>query len=155
MWKSNDTVELITGGIVLVMALSFVVYAYQAAGVRQTSGYSVTAYFDQVDGLAVGGDVRLSGIKVGAITQLRLDPKEYFAVVTMALDASLSLPSDTSARITSDGLLGGKYISLVPGGSEDLLKEGDEIVFTQGSVDLMGLVGQALFGGKSSRGASE
>ena len=146
MRKSNDTVELITGGIVLVIALAFVVYAYQVAGVRQASGYAVTAYFDQADGLSTGGDVRLSGIKVGAITQLKLDPKEYFAVVTMALDSAIELPSDTSARITSDGLLGKKYISLTPGGSEDFLQDGDEITLTQGSVDLMGLAAQALFG---------
>ncbi|MEP3816355.1 MAG: outer membrane lipid asymmetry maintenance protein MlaD, partial [Nitratireductor sp.] len=63
---------------------------------------------------------------------------------------NVKLPDDSSAKITSEGLLGGSYISVTPGGSEELLTEGGEIMFTQGSVDLMSLIGQAVFSASDS-----
>lgn len=105
-----------------------------------------------MDGLATGADVRMSGIKIGTVSSQELNRNNYYAVVTMSLTDEIALPIDSSAKITSEGLLGGNYVSLTPGGSEEMLRDGDEIQFTQGSIDLIGLVGQAVF---SAQGGDE
>jgi phospholipid/cholesterol/gamma-HCH transport system substrate-binding protein len=107
-----------------------------------------------VDGLATGSDVRLSGIKVGTVVSQAIDPKNYKAVVTMNLANDVKIPDDSSAKITSEGLLGSNYVALTPGGSEDFLKNGSQIDFTQGSVDLMGLIGQAVFSATGDKSGS-
>ena len=147
----SSFVETLTGAAVVVIAGLFLTYAYSTADVGAPSGYKITIDFDRVDGLAPGADVRMSGIKVGAVVDQQLDPKTYFARVTIALDSEVPIPDDSSAKITSEGLLGGQYISITPGGSEEMLADGGEIMFAQGSVDLIGLVSQAVF----SAGGSE
>ena len=141
----DNLVETLVGAAVLVIAGLFVLYGYSVAEGDSGDGYALSAQFDRVDGLTVGSDVRMSGIKVGTVTGLKLDPDSYYANAEFTISGDISLPDDTSAKITSEGLLGGNYVSLSPGGSEDMLSEGDEILYTQGSVDLIGLVSQALF----------
>jgi phospholipid/cholesterol/gamma-HCH transport system substrate-binding protein len=148
----SNFVETLIGAIVVVVAGVFLFYGYSNSGMRSASGYQVKAEFDRVDGLASGSDVRLSGIKVGTVVGQSIDPENYKAVVTMSLSPDVKIPEDSSAKITSEGLLGSNYIALTPGGSEDYLADGSEISFTQGSIDLMSLIGQAVFsttGGKS------
>ncbi|TNE35892.1 MAG: outer membrane lipid asymmetry maintenance protein MlaD [Alphaproteobacteria bacterium] len=142
----SNIVETLVGTLVLVVAGFFLTYAYQTADMNNTAGgYKVIAQFDRVDGLVVGADVRMSGIKIGTVSDQALDQQTYYANVTMIIDKEVLLPEDTSAKITSEGLLGGSYISLEPGGSMDMLGEGGEITMTQGSIDLMGLIGKAIF----------
>ncbi|TNE60198.1 MAG: outer membrane lipid asymmetry maintenance protein MlaD [Alphaproteobacteria bacterium] len=142
----SNIVETLVGTLVLVVAGFFLTYAYQTADMNSTAGgYKVIAQFDRVDGLVVGADVRMSGIKIGTVSDQALDQQTYYATVTMIIDQTIQLPDDTSAKITSEGLLGGSYISLEPGGSMDMLGEGGEITMTQGSIDLMGLIGKAIF----------
>jgi len=147
----SNLVETLIGTIVVVVAALFLFYGYTTSGMRSSAGYKVTAEFSAVDGLANGSDVRLSGIKIGTVVSQRLNTDTYQAVVTLDLARNVKIPDDTSAKIASDGLLGGSYISLTPGGSLDYLADGSQIMFTQGSVDLMGLIGQAVF----STGGSE
>ncbi len=104
----------------------------------------VTAQFQNVSGVNVGTDVRIAGIKIGQVAAVRLDPKAYEANVTLALDPAVKVPHDSSAAITSEGILGGTYMSLLPGGSPTPLKSGETILDTQGSVDLMSMVGQFI-----------
>lgn len=141
----DSLVETLVGAAVLLVAAMFVIYGYSVTESDTGDGYMLSAQFDRVDGLTIGSDVRMSGIKIGTVTGLDLDPQSYYANAEFAIGAGIELPDDTSAKITSEGLLGGNYISLSPGGSEDMLSEGDEILYTQGSVDLIGLVSQALF----------
>lgn len=141
----SNLVETLIGTIVVVVAALFLFYGYTTSGMRSSAGYKVTAEFSAVDGLANGSDVRLSGIKIGTVVSQRLNADTYQAVVTLDLARDVKIPDDTSAKIASDGLLGGSYISLTPGGSLDYLADGSQIMFTQGSVDLMGLIGQAVF----------
>ncbi len=141
----ENLVETLVGAIVLAIATAFLVYGYSVTEGDSDDYYQIMAAFDRVDGLTVGSDVRLSGVKVGTVMSLALDPNNFSANVTMLVDSALSLPDDTSAKITSEGLLGGTYISLVPGGSEFTLENGGEILFTQGSVDLISLISQAMF----------
>lgn len=108
-----------------------------------------------MDGLATGSDVRLSGIKIGTVVAQSIDPKNYKAVVTMNLATDVKVPDDSSAKITSEGLLGSNYVALTPGGSEDYLTDGSEIDFTQGAIDLMGLIGQAVFSATGDKSGSD
>nr|RAV91236.1 outer membrane lipid asymmetry maintenance protein MlaD [Aerococcus mictus]RAW01143.1 outer membrane lipid asymmetry maintenance protein MlaD [Aerococcus urinae] len=155
----SNLVETLIGAIVVVIAGVFLFYGYTTSGMRSAAGYHVKAEFDRVDGLTTGSDVRLSGIKVGTVVSQAIDPKNYQAIVVLDLAPDVKIPDDSSAKITSEGLLGSNYIALTPGGSTDYLQDGGEISFTQGSVDLMGLIGQALFStgaksGSSSSGAA-
>ena len=147
----SNLVETLIGTIVVLIAGAFLFYGYSTAGIRSSNGYQVSAEFSRVDGLTNGSDVRMSGIKIGTVVAQRLDPKNYQAVVDMSLDSGVKIPDDSNAKITSEGLLGSNYVSIVPGGSETYLANGDEIMFTQGSVDLMGLIGQALFSTDSGK----
>src|SRR5262249_47740577 len=108
--------------------------------------------FNRVDGLANGSDVRMSGIKIGSVLRQTIDPKTYRAIVHFEVDSSIKLPSDTSVRIQSDGLLGNAYMMLEPGGSEEMLKPGGEIEYTQDAVNLVDLLGRFIFSGASGSG---
>jgi phospholipid/cholesterol/gamma-HCH transport system substrate-binding protein len=142
---SRNAIETIMGAVVLVIAALFLFFAYSTSQIRRTAGYEVTASFDRVDGIRDGGDVRISGIKVGSIVSQTLDPKTYLAVIRMTIDPSVKLPTDTVAQIASSGLLGDKYLSLVPGGADETIPPGGRIQFTQPAISLESLIGQYIF----------
>ncbi len=141
----RNVVETIIGGIVLLVAAIFLVFAYTSTDVTPSTGYEVVAKFDRIGDLKKGSDVHVSGIRIGTVVRQDLDPDTFLAVVHMNLDSDIKLPKDTSARIESTGLLGGARMALEPGGDEDNLEDGDEIIYTQGAVSLMDLIGQAIF----------
>ncbi len=141
---ANNVAETIIGAAVLVVAGGFLAYASQHADLGNSSSYDLKAKFFSANGVAPGIDVRMSGVKIGTVGDLVLDPKTYEAVVSLSVDKDVEVPSDTSAKIASDGLLGGSYISLEPGGSEYPLEPGEEIERTQGSVSLIDLLGKAV-----------
>lgn len=142
---SGNLVETLIGALVLVVAAAFLTFAYSHTNAGSISGYELSAKFNRVDGLTVGSDVKMSGIKVGTVTAQSLDPKTYQAVVRMSIASQYKIPDDSTARVATESLLGGNYLELQPGGSPDMLSPGDQIEYTQGSVDLMGLIGQAIF----------
>ena len=137
--------ETLAGLAVIVIAAAFLVYSLSVdrAG-RQAGRYEVTARFGEVGSLAPGAAVRVAGVKVGAVDQIALDPKTFLAVAKLSLDKDVKLPADSTAKITSDGLLGGAHVAIAPGGSTVDLKAGSEIENTQGAVDLFSLVGQVI-----------
>ncbi|WP_207537365.1 outer membrane lipid asymmetry maintenance protein MlaD [Sabulicella rubraurantiaca] len=144
--KGRSLAELLAGFLVLVVAGGFLAYAMLHGGrTPQTGGTELAAEFDRVDGLASGADVRIAGVRVGSITGLRINPETFRAEVTFRVGSEIRLPTDSSAEITSEGLLGGKYLSIVPGGSERLLADGGRITETQGSVSLESLLGRFIF----------
>jgi len=147
----NSIVETLIGAAVVAVAVLFLAFAYSSTGSGPVSGYEVMAKFNRADGVNVGSDVRLSGIKVGTVSKLSLDPKSYNAVVTMALARDVKLPDDSSIRITSEGLLGNQYLSIEPGSSMKYIMAGGEIENTQGAIDLVGLLGKAVFGASDSK----
>ncbi|MCW3474435.1 outer membrane lipid asymmetry maintenance protein MlaD [Limobrevibacterium gyesilva] len=144
MAQRNPT-ELIAGAAVLVVALGFLGYAVAHTGRTTISGYTLRAKFDRIDGLAVGADVRVAGVKVGTVSSAGVDPKTYQAVVTFSIENALKVPKDSSAEITSDGMLGGKFLALVPGGDEKMLADGGEVAITQSAVSLEQLLGKFIF----------
>ena len=141
----KNLIETVMGAVVLAVAGFFIFFAYSKAEIDTVEGYEINAKFDRIDGVRAGSDVRMSGIKIGTVTSSLLDPKTYFAVVKMNIKSDVKVPDDTAISVSSDGLLGDKFLALSPGGSDEFLPPGGEILTTQGSVDLMGLVGQMIF----------
>lgn len=142
--KSN-TFEALIGAVVITFTLIFLFFGFQSMRLNNEGKYNVSAVFNRIDGIKLGSDIRMSGIKIGTVSSQELDNITFQARVLMAIDSDILIPDDSSAKITTDGLLGGNYISIEPGGNDIYLESGDEILFTQGSVDLIGLVGEALF----------
>jgi phospholipid/cholesterol/gamma-HCH transport system substrate-binding protein len=142
----NSTVETLIGAFVVLIALGFLTYAYQNSGKGTAAGgYTITADFDNVEGVNVGTDVRMAGIKIGTVTGLSLNPENYQAKVVMSVDPTVKLADDTSAKVTAEGLLGAKFIAFDAGGSSTVLANGGTITYTQGAVDIWSLISQAMF----------
>ncbi|MBT4879793.1 MAG: outer membrane lipid asymmetry maintenance protein MlaD [Alphaproteobacteria bacterium] len=142
----TNLLETIMGAIVLVIAAVILIFAYTSRNAAKLNGaYELTAKFDRVDGLLKGSDVRVSGIKVGTVTTETLDPSTFLAIVTISVNSDIKLPVDTSAEVVSEGLLGGKYLALVPGGSDDIIQHGGEIKYTQAAISIESLIGQYIF----------
>jgi phospholipid/cholesterol/gamma-HCH transport system substrate-binding protein len=142
--KSN-TFEAIVGAVVIFLAVVFLFVGFSSMKLKKGNNYNLSALFNRIDGITLGSDIRMSGIKIGTVTKQELDNSTFEAKVFMSIDSKISIPDDSSAKITTDGLLGGNYISIEPGGSDIYLSNNEEIFFTQGAVDLIGLVGEALF----------
>ena len=143
---SRSLVETFLGAVVLAVAIGFIVFAYTRSGVATVSGYEVSAAFNRVDGIAAGSDVRIGGIKVGSVLERSLEPETYRAVLRMSIDETVPLPTDTTAAVVSDGLLGGKFIDIQPGAEEALIADGGRIAYTQSTLLLEELIGQFAFG---------
>ena len=138
---AENTTEVLAGAAVLAVAVGFLIYAGQSTGFGGgADSYPLTASFRSVDGISVGTDVRLAGVKVGSITALDLNPVTFFADAEVQIAQGIALPTDSAILISSEGLLGGNYVELLPGGAEDVLAPGDEIEDTQGSVSLVSLL---------------
>jgi len=142
MTTSENTTEVLVGGAVLAVAIGFLIYAAQMTGYARPSagGYDLHASFRSIEGITTGADVKLAGVKVGSITSIKLDPKTYFADTTIHIKEGIELPTDSAILISQDGLLGGSYVEVVPGGALDNLKPGQEITDTQGAVSLISLL---------------
>lgn len=140
LFKEN-VIEALVGLVVVLVAVWFVTSAYARTSGGAGAGYLLGARFPNSTGVSVGTDVRVSGIKIGSVASQRLDPKTYQAVLQLRIADAVRFPTDSSAAITSEGILGGSYISLSPGGDTTMLKAGDEIADTQGAQDLMALMG--------------
>jgi phospholipid/cholesterol/gamma-HCH transport system substrate-binding protein len=144
----RNVIETILGAAVILVAAVFVVFAFSTTGMESVDeGYTVTASFDNAQGINRGTDVRMSGVKIGRVVEQRLNRETYFAEVTMAIDEQIALPADTSARIVPEGLLGGNYVNLEPGGAQETIPEGGRIQYTQGAVNLMDMIGRLMFSG--------
>jgi len=146
----TNILETVMGGVVLLVAGFFLVFAYTTTSVKTEGGITYHARFDRVDGLKVGSDVRMSGVKIGTVQSIKIDPKDYIAEVTISAMPTIKLPKDTSAEIITDGLLGSKYLALVPGGDDENIAPGGMISYTQSSVSLESLIGKMMFDNKSA-----
>jgi phospholipid/cholesterol/gamma-HCH transport system substrate-binding protein len=157
MAKADNLAETGVGAVVIAAAASFLFYAISHAGAGTGSGgYELTARFGDVGTLESGADVRVAGVKVGAVSKVELDPKTFLARVHMTISPGVKLPADSTAKITTSGLLGGPLVSIAPGGAADDMRPGSEFQNTQGSVDLFGLIGSVVkgSGGGSSQPAA-
>lgn len=144
---SKNLIETVMGAVVLAVAGGFLAFAYQSAGLKPMKGYVISANFKSASGLSVGSDVRIGGIKVGVVSDMTLNPDTYQAIVKMQVKDGTKVPEDSTASIVGDGLLGGKYIDVAPGGSDTMLAANGTIQFTQPAVNLETLIGKFMFSG--------
>jgi phospholipid/cholesterol/gamma-HCH transport system substrate-binding protein len=149
MAASRGFGEVLTGAAVLLVAAGFLAFAVAHSGRTAALGYKLHASFDHIDGLNPGADVRIAGVKVGSVLDMRVDPKTFLAEVTLSVNDQIHLPKDTAAEVTSESLLGGKFLNLSPGGDPEDLAPGATITITQSSVSLEQLLGKFIFSATS------
>ncbi|WP_397541906.1 outer membrane lipid asymmetry maintenance protein MlaD [Roseovarius salis] len=138
---TDHTTEVIVGGAVLAVAVGFLFYAGQVTGMSGgQEEYELSASFRSADGVTVGTDVRMAGVKIGRVTDINLDPETYRAATVFTVRDGIDVPDDSAVAVSSEGLLGGNYVEILPGGSPFYFEPGDEIEFTQGSVSLVSLL---------------
>ena len=143
----RNVVETLMGALVLLVAGSFIVISYKSGNIStDKASYVVIAKFTEIGSLTIGSDVRVGGIKVGTVVNQSLDNDTFMAVIKMGIQDNIQLPKDSSASVVSDGLLGSKYISIEPGGDDRILKNEDEIKYTQDSINFESLIGKFAFG---------
>lgn len=141
----RNIIETGMGAIVILVAVFFVVFSYGVTEHTPEEGYDVIAKFNAIDGLVVGSDVRIAGVKIGTVVDETIDQKEYRAVVRMKIDPAIKLAKDTLVRISSAGLLGGKYVKLEPGASKEMVAAGGVLTNTKDVVSLEELLGKVIF----------
>lgn len=144
--------ETIVGVVVVAVAAVFMVYAYSISGKEVGKDhYRLSAVFGRVDGITVGADVRIAGVKVGSVASNQLNLQTYEADLQLAIDNDVPIPEDSVAKIVSDGFLGGAHVAIEPGASEEMLREGEKITMTRGAVDLLGLALEAYTNSSSGK----
>jgi phospholipid/cholesterol/gamma-HCH transport system substrate-binding protein len=141
----RNLIETIMGAVVLAVAGFFLVFAYTHANLKKIEGYEVSASFASVGGLDTGADVKINGIKVGTVASQALDPQTFNAVVKLSISHAIKLPEDTVAGISSEGLLGGKFVKLQPGKSKTMLAAGATLNRTKDFKSIEEMVGQLIF----------
>jgi phospholipid/cholesterol/gamma-HCH transport system substrate-binding protein len=144
---TRNLLETAMGAIVLLVAGGFLMFVFEKSAVKTVDGYEISARFSDVSGIGTGSEIRIGGLKVGAVGELTLDPETYQATLIMQIKDSIKLPKDSSAAVVSSGLIGDKFIKIEPGGSDTMLENDGEIRFTQSSVSFEELIGKFVFSG--------
>ncbi|WP_375327153.1 outer membrane lipid asymmetry maintenance protein MlaD [Candidatus Tisiphia endosymbiont of Nemotelus uliginosus] len=148
----QHVIETVVGFAVIIIALVFFSFAYKMGNSSKIDkGYTVTASFQNAEGIINGSDVMLAGVKIGSVTNIILDKTSFFALLTININNEIKLPKDTSLAIVTSGLLGGKYIAVTPGSSEETLAANDQVKYTQSSVSIEAIIGKLIysFGGSN------
>ncbi len=141
----RNMIETLMGFVVLAAAALFLTFVFSSIEMDSGDRYEINAYFNKLGGVNVGSDVRISGISIGSVSALRLDPDTFRAVVTLQINENYQIPEDTAASIIAESLLGGNFIDLVPGGSPEFIEPGGTIEFTQDAIDIVQLLGKFIF----------
>lgn len=139
--QDNTITEVLVGAAVMAVAVGFFLYASNSTGGGPSGGsYALSASFRSADGISVGSEVRLAGVQVGTVTEMALNPQTFRAETTFTIRDDVELPDDSAIAISSEGLLGGNFVEIIPGGSPFNYAPGDQIMDTQGSVSLVTLL---------------
>ena len=141
----RSAAEVATGAVVILVAVGFLGYALMNTGRTAVGGTHLSARFDNVGAVSAGSDVRVSGVKVGSVTAVRIDPQSYQAILDLTIPSNMKMPTDSSAEISTGGLLGSAFVSLSPGGSDKDLTDGGVIMVTQSATNLEDLLGKFIF----------
>ncbi len=141
----RSVIETVLGAVVLFIAGFFLVFSYQTSNVGSVDGYEITAEFSGIGGLRPGDEVQISGVKIGTVKTVGLNDETYLERVTMSIEQTVRLPEDTAALISSESLLGGRFLSLEPGAAEEMITAGGHIQYTQAPQNLEQLLGQFIF----------
>ncbi|AZL16027.1 outer membrane lipid asymmetry maintenance protein MlaD [Rickettsiales endosymbiont of Stachyamoeba lipophora] len=149
---NRSYLEIATGFLITVFAGYFLFSSYNKADYRDSSkGYNITAKFDNINGINIGSEIRISGIKIGEVVSRQIDPNTYQAVLMMNIDKDIKIPADSSAEINSEGFLGGKFVAIKAGGDDTFLKDKEQIFYTQSSISLENLIGKMIFSKEDKR----
>ena len=141
----SNVMEVVVGAVVLIVAAVFLVFAYQSSKWQRGEGYALYGNFDKIDGLSVGSDVRISGVKVGIVSEITLNPQNFLAQAKLLLGKATEIPEDSRAEIVGEGLFGPKYLSIVPGSSDHVVAKEGTIKHTRSALSLESLMGKFLF----------
>ncbi len=151
MNKNNNYFEIIVGTFVLLCAAFFFFNSFKSSKIDANKSYRLMAKFDNISGIEAGSDIKISGVKIGTVEDEFLDKKTYRAALKLLINESIKLPTDSSAKISSEGLLGSKFLSIEPGADDEILTDGGEIQFTQSSVNFEELLGKFIFSSESNK----
>jgi phospholipid/cholesterol/gamma-HCH transport system substrate-binding protein len=155
----RNLIETFIGFVVILVAAVFLVFAYTSTNVRAVSGYAIQAKFANATGINPGADVKISGVKVGTVTEQSLDPQTFQAIVRMQIKDGIKLPIDSTAVVATEGLLGGTFLQIQPGGDAEMLKPGETVEYTQSAIGLQDIIGRFIFnsdsGSKPAAGGGE
>ena len=137
-----NILDAFLGFVILSITALFTFYIYLTIDTKlfKADGLLLNARFENIDGIVVGSKVKLSGVDIGSVRSISIDPESFYALVTMGFDTEFSFPDDTEASVQLEGLLGGSYISIIPGGSDTMLLNNQEILYTQGATSLLNLM---------------
>ena len=142
----QNFIESLVGLAVIIIALIFFGFAYKISDSSKIdAGYVLKAKFQNIEGIVKGSDVMIAGVKIGSVTSVKLDTTTFFALLTLNVDNDIKLPKDSSIAVVTSGILGNKYISVTPGQSEEILVAGDQIKYTQSSVNIESLIGKLIY----------
>lgn len=145
----NNPIETAIGALVIAAAIGFLFYASNAVGLSAPKAANeISASFRSAEGVSLGTDVRMAGVKIGSVTGMDLNPTTYRAEIKVSIRDDIAIPDDSAIAVTSEGLLGGNFIEILPGASEFPVENGGEIVDTQGSVSLITLLMKFVSGNK-------
>lgn len=150
----QNIIETLVGFTVIIIALAFFVFAYQNSNQSTSAnGYTLKASFQSADGITKGSEVRIAGVKIGTVSDIVLDKTSFFAWVSITVEKGIKLPKDTRLEVATSGILGSRYISVIPGDSEEILVSGDQIKYTQSAVNIESLIGKLIysFGGSNKK----
>lgn len=143
-----SSIEILMGAIVLITAITFLTLGMKSVNSNQNEGYNITLIFGSSAGLKNGDNVMISGINVGKIVSLSLDKENFSAKVKIILNDDIKIPNDSSARITSSSLLGGNFIDIIPGASEESMQPNEIIYDTSDQVSFTDMLGKIIYSGK-------
>lgn len=152
----RNIIETITGAAVLAVAVWFITYFYNnvnPAGIA--GGYVLKAKFEQADGVGIGTAVKIGGVKIGVVSKQSLDTSTYQAVLDLSIKNDIHIPTDSSIKVASEGLIGEKYLQITPGGDEQMLKVNEDIHYTQSSVNLESLISKMMFNSSDSNSSKD
>lgn len=140
--QDNTLTEILVGAAVVAAAIGFFFYAADsgAGGGGGTGDYELSASFRSAEGVTVGTEVRMAGVRIGTVTGMDLNPQTFRAETRFTVRDDIELPDDSAVSIASEGLLGGNFLEVIPGGSPFSYAPGDTIADTQGAVSLITLL---------------
>lgn len=142
----QGAIETIIGILILALAAWFFFYVYKISGsAKPTDGYAVNANFENIEGLTIGSDVKLSGIKVGYVENIILEKDTFFANLTLRIDNDIEVPKDSRVIVSTSGLVGNKYVRINPGASDTMISEGEKFVYTQSALNVEDLIAKLMY----------
>ena len=140
-------IQLVTGVFVMLGIIAFTYTAVSIGGVRFTEqpGYTLQARFTSISGLRTGAVVEAAGVRIGVVSGIRFDPESYEAIVSLRINEGVPVQEDAIASVRTQGIIGEKFVKIIPGGFEETLADGDEIYQTESAVSIEELVSKYIF----------